>query len=87
VGGAFHRADDSRAGTGSARRSAPPTFVGAAHASDALHVALATVTHADMIVSWNFRHIVHFDKMREFNAVNVREGYGRLEILSPLEVV
>jgi hypothetical protein len=50
-------------------------------------VALATVTHADMIVSWNFRHIVHFDKMREFNAVNVREGYGRLEILSPLEVV
>ncbi len=61
--------------------------VGATHANDALHVALATVTHADMIVSWNFRHIVHFDKMRGFNAVNVREGYGRIEILSPLEVV
>jgi len=61
--------------------------VGAAHTNDALHVALAVVAHADMIVSWNFRHIVHFDKMRGFNAVNLREGYGRLEILSPLEVV
>ena len=39
-----------------------------------------------MIVSWNFKHIVHFDKMRGFNAINVREGYGMLTILSPLEV-
>jgi hypothetical protein len=31
--------------------------------------------------------IVHFDKMRGFNAVNIREGYGQLMILSPLEVV
>ncbi len=61
--------------------------VGPTCANDALHVALAVVAHADMIVSWNFKHIVHFDKMRGFNAVNIREGYGRLEILSPLEVV
>jgi|688.fasta_scaffold54270_3 predicted nucleic acid-binding protein len=61
--------------------------VGVAHANDALHVALAVVARADMIVSWNFRHIVHFDKMRGFNAVNLREGYGRLDILSPMEVV
>ena len=61
--------------------------VGAACANDALHVALAVVAHADMIVSWNFKHIVHFDKMRGFNAVNLREGYGQLTILSPLEVV
>jgi len=57
------------------------------HANDALHVALAVASRADMIVSWNFRHIVHYDKMRGFNAVNLREGYARLEILSPLEVV
>jgi predicted nucleic acid-binding protein len=59
----------------------------AAHANDALHVALAVVAHADMIVSWNFKHIVHFDKMRGFNAVNLREGYAQLGIFSPLEVV
>lgn len=40
-----------------------------------------------MIVSWNFKHIVHFDKMRGFNAVNLQEGYARLDIFSPLEVV
>ena len=60
--------------------------VGLASADDAMHVALATVSRADMIVSWNFKHIVHFDKMRGFNAINVREGYGMLTILSPLEV-
>ena len=54
---------------------------------DALHVALATVARCDIIVSWNFRHIVHFEKMRGFNAVNLREGYRTIEIHSPKEVV
>jgi len=40
-----------------------------------------------MIVSWNFKHIVHFEKIRGFNAVNLREGYATIEIRSPLEVV
>ena len=61
--------------------------VGPAHATDAHHVALATVSRADFIVSWNFKHIVHFDKIRGFNAVNLREGYAALAIYSPLEVV
>ena len=34
--------------------------VGPTHGNDALHVGLATVARADMIVSWNFKHIVHF---------------------------
>ena len=57
------------------------------HQNDAFHVALATVARADLIVSWNFKHIVHFDKIRGFNAVNLREGYLPVEIHSPLEVV
>ena len=57
------------------------------HTNDALHVALATVTRADTIVSWNFKHIVHLEKIRGFNAVNLREGYLPIEIRSPLEVV
>lgn len=61
--------------------------LGPSSAADALHVAMATVFHADMIVSWNFKHIVHFDKMRGFNAVNIREGYAAIEIHSPKEVV
>ena len=53
---------------------------------DATHVAAATAVRADAIVSWNFRHIVRIDKMRAYNAVNLREGYGLLSIVSPREV-
>ena len=56
-------------------------------ADDALHVALATVGGADLIVSWNFRHIVHFDKAPRYNAVNRLHGYRELAIHSPSEVI
>jgi len=35
--------------------------------TDALHVALATVNNCGMIVSWNFKHIVHFQKIPQYN--------------------
>jgi predicted nucleic acid-binding protein len=62
-------------------------ILGKSSLNDALHVAIATVAMADLIVSWNFKHIVHFDKIRMFNAVNLREGYGIIDIRSPLEVI
>ena len=61
--------------------------VGAANEGDAMHVAAATVANCDIIVSWNFKHIVHYDKIRGYNAVNLREGYRTLAIHSPKEVV
>jgi len=60
--------------------------LGAASQNDALHVAAATVAGADLILSWNFKHIVNFSRIRGFNAVNVSLGYRALTILSPLEV-
>ena len=54
---------------------------------DALHIAIATVLKVDLLVSWNFKHIVNFEKISRFNAVNVREGYGHLEIRTPRDVV
>lgn len=53
---------------------------------DGLHIALATVAEADLLVSWNFRHIVRFDKIRLFNAVHLEYGYKTLSIHSPREV-
>ncbi len=53
---------------------------------DALHIALATVFSVDLLVSWNFRHIVHFDKIQRFNAVNIEMGYKTIAIYSPREV-
>jgi hypothetical protein len=54
--------------------------------NDGLHIALATVAQVDVVVSWNFRHIVHFSKIRLFNAVNIQQGYGTVQIFSPREV-
>lgn len=53
---------------------------------DCLHVALATVAHCAILVSWNFRHIVNFRKIHQYNAVNALEGYPVISIHSPLEV-
>jgi len=50
------------------------------------HVALATVSRADAIVSWNFKHIVRLEKMKAYNQINLLNGYGILTILSPMEV-
>jgi hypothetical protein len=62
-------------------------IVGPGSRADALHVALATVGGADVMVSWNFRHIVNLGKIRLFNAVNLEQGYGLVEIRSPKEVL
>ncbi len=62
-------------------------IVSARFATDALHVALATVSGASMIVSWDFRHIVNFQKIPKYNAVNRLHGHGDIAIYSPLEVI
>ncbi|NJN81804.1 MAG: type II toxin-antitoxin system VapC family toxin [Caldilineaceae bacterium] len=54
--------------------------------TDGLHIALATVAEVDVLVSWNFKHIVHFNKIRLFNAVNLEMGYKPIQIYSPREV-
>ena len=54
--------------------------------SDAVHVAAATVSGADVIVSWNFRHIVNLERIRKYNAVNALKGYPEIEIRSPAEI-
>jgi predicted nucleic acid-binding protein len=56
-------------------------------ADDALHVALATVGNCGLIVSWNFRHIVHYQKVPLYNAVNALHRRPPLEIRSPSEVI
>lgn len=61
--------------------------VGPSSKGDAAHIAAATVARVDMIVSWNFRHIVHYDKIRGYHGVNLLRGYSAIPIHSPPEVV
>lgn len=62
-------------------------IVGKKSAGDAEHIAAASVARADIIVSWNFKHIVHFDKIRGYHAVNLMNGYPMVAIHSPPEVI
>lgn len=54
---------------------------------DAEHIAIATLNSVDVLVSWNFRHIVNLQRIRGYNSVNLKYGYPLLEIRSPLEVI
>lgn len=55
--------------------------------NDMLHIVLASIAEVDVLVSWNFKHIVRLDKIRLFNAVNLEQGYKPLAIYSPREVI
>ena len=60
--------------------------VGEGNRVDAQHIAIATVQRVDILVSWNFQHIVKWSRIRAFNSVNLKYGYPQLEIRSPQEV-
>ena len=54
--------------------------------NDMLHIALATIADADILVSWNFKHLVRYDKIQQFNALNIENGYRAVAIYFPREV-
>ncbi len=62
-------------------------IVGSKWEADALHVAIATVCQCRLIVSWNFKHIVNFQKIPLYNGVNLASGYGVVGIHTPQEVI
>lgn len=50
---------------------------------DALHIAIATANNCDVILSWNFKHIVNLRAIRAVEAVNIQEGYRIIRIMPP----
>ena len=54
--------------------------------NDCKHVALAAIAGADVLVSWNCKHIVKLNKIRKYNAINRLLGYREIEIRTPYEV-
>lgn len=61
--------------------------VGQTSYADCLHIALATIHHADYLVSWNFKHIVNVQRIRGYNSINIKQGYQQLEIRSPRDLM
>jgi len=61
--------------------------VGKTNRADCLHIALATINNADILLSWNFKHVVNVGRIRGYNAVNYKVGYKMLEIRTPREIL
>jgi predicted nucleic acid-binding protein len=59
--------------------------LGQASLNDAYHIAISSVNRLDCLISWNFKHIVNFDKIRLFNSINLKLGYPLIDIRTPLE--
>ena len=61
--------------------------VGQTSIDDCIHIATATINKLDLLVSWNFRHIVNVQRIRGYNAINLKNGYSTLEIRSPKDLI
>ena len=70
-----------------ARQYINEKVVGETSFDDCVHIALATINKADILVSWNFKHIVNVYRIRGYNSVNLRQGYPALEIRSPKDII
>jgi predicted nucleic acid-binding protein len=56
--------------------------------ADRLHVAIATVAEMDILVSWNYRHLVNVGRRAKISAVNNLAGHWKpLQIATPFEVL
>lgn len=61
--------------------------VGKTSKADCQPIAIATLCHIDVLVSWNFKHIVNLDRIRGYNGINFQCGYKMIEIRTPKEVL
>lgn len=62
-------------------------IVGPGSLTDARQIAVATLNKVDVIVSWNYRHIVNLNRIQLFAAANLRQGLTTPEIRTPIEVL
>lgn len=54
--------------------------------ADAVHIAAAVLGGADILVSWNFKHLVKRSTRLLVNYINANQGLRTIEILAPPEV-
>ena len=55
--------------------------------SDAQHISMATILKVDSVVSWNFKHMVNFFRIKQYNSINLKFGYQTIDIRTPKEVI
>lgn len=54
--------------------------------NDALHVAAGVLTRQDVLLSWNFKHLVNRRRRAMINQLNITKGFPTIEIVAPPEI-
>lgn len=54
--------------------------------SDAQHIAIASILKVDSLVSWNFKHMVNFFRIKHYNSINLKFDYQIIDIRTPKEL-
>jgi predicted nucleic acid-binding protein len=55
--------------------------------NDCRHIAAAIISGCDIIVSWNFKHMVNYKTIMGVKAVTALEGYDDLLIYAPSSLI
>ncbi len=77
----------TREATQLAMKFVDENVVGKTSLADCQHIAIATLNKVDVLVSWNFKHIVNLQRIRGYNSVNLKYGYTIIEIRTPKEII
>jgi len=51
--------------------------------ADCLHISSAVVNECDLIISWNFKHLVNFNTIKNVKIVNSVNNYKEINIITP----
>jgi predicted nucleic acid-binding protein len=55
--------------------------------NDCLHIAYACVYNCDLVVSWNFKHMVNIKTISGVKSVNALAGYKEMPIYTPTMLI
>jgi hypothetical protein len=69
-----------------ARRYRDESIFSPAMEQDSIHVAAAVLTRQDVLLSWNFKHLVNRRRRGLVNQFNLALGLPEIEILAPPEL-
>ena len=54
---------------------------------DCLHIAYAVINYCDVIVSWNFKHLVNFKTINKVKIINTIHRYKEIGIITPTMLI
>ena len=54
---------------------------------DCLHISFAVINECDLIISWNFKHLVNYKTIKNVKIVNSINNYKEIGIISPTMII